>query len=78
MKHHNILPLTPFFVADQSFVFPNPFEDVHGFEPRGYKPVRGTQDRYGHAVEVDTPEKEKQRKGRFSAQSTNRKKRGRH
>jgi hypothetical protein len=66
------------YVADQSFVFPNPYEDRNGFEPPGYKPVRGTQDRYGHAAVVDTPEKEKQRKGRFPAQSTKRKKRGRH
>ncbi len=30
-----------------------PFEDVNGFEPRGWKAVRGTQDRYGHAAVVE-------------------------
>jgi hypothetical protein len=36
---------------------------------------RPAQDRYGHAEVPNTPEKEKQRKGRFSAQPQGRKKR---
>ncbi len=70
LKH---LAYTLILKADRLFVFPNPFEDVNGFERGKCKAVRGTQDRYGHAAVMDTPEKEKRSKRRFSAQSTLRK-----
>ena len=61
--------------VDTTFIFPDPSAAAEGFEPRGRKVVRATQDRYGHAAVVNTPEREKQRKNRFSAQPLNRNKR---
>ena len=61
--------------VDPTFVFPDPSAAAKGFKPRGRKVVRATQDRYGHAAVVNTPEREKQRKKRFSAQPQNRNKR---
>ena len=62
-------------VLDPTYVFPDPSADPQGFEPRGRKVVRAPQDRYGHAAVVNTPEKERQRKKRFSAQPQSRNKR---
>ena len=63
--------------ASASFTFPDAGTSPDGLEPKNkvgalFKPK---QDRYGHCVEASTPEKEKQRKGRFSAQSSGRSKR---
>jgi hypothetical protein len=64
--------------ASASFTFPDPGKSPDGLEPKekiiGVK-FKPKQDRYGHSVEASTPEKEKQRKGRFSAQSSGRSKR---
>ncbi len=71
-----VLPLTHHQCkVDTNFIFPDPSAAAEGFEPRGRKVVRATQDRYGHAAVVNTPEREKQRKKRFSAQPLKRSKR---
>ncbi len=59
-------------------MYPDPCKASEGFEPPGQKMCRPAQDRYGHAEIPNTPEKEKQRKGRFSAQPQARKKRVKH
>ena len=69
----------PFAVVEESasFKFPDPGGSPDGLEPNNKQrfKIKPQQDRYGHSVEPTTPEKEKQRKGRFSAQSAGRSKR---
>ena len=60
------------FAADPTFVFPNPYESGDGFEHCSSTTVntfKPSQNRYGHGDLPDTPEKEKQRTGRFVTSS---------